>query len=74
MIMKKICCVDGCDTPNNKVSLFEDKFYCDKHRKQMKRNGKITHITAFKKPSPTEEINKFFAHQIQMLVNNTLQN
>jgi hypothetical protein len=52
MIIEKLCCVDGCDTPNNKVSLFGDKFYCDKHRKQMKRNGKITHIKAFKKPLP----------------------
>ena len=54
MTEERICCVDGCDTPNKKVSELDGKLYCNKHYKQMVRNGKITHVKNFKNPLPKQ--------------------
>ena len=54
MTEERTCCVDGCDTPNKKVLELNGKLYCNKHYKQMIRNGKITHDTNFKNPLPKQ--------------------
>ena len=49
---EKVCCVEGCDTPNKNVLTLNGSNYCSKHYRQMTRNGKITHIISFRKPLP----------------------
>ena len=46
----KCCCVEGCNTPNIRVYNIDNKFYCGRHYKQIKRHGKITKIKADKIP------------------------
>ena len=49
---EKVCCVEGCDTPNKNILTLNGSSYCSKHYRQMTRNGKITHIISFRKPLP----------------------
>ena len=44
----KACSVEGCDTPSKEIKSIDGVYYCNKHYKQIKRNGKITHVSTFR--------------------------
>jgi hypothetical protein len=54
---KRVCCVEGCDTPNTNVSRYKSgdgKLYCRKHYLQIKRHGEIISATLLR--NPNEEV------------------